>query len=140
MEKMDVVKQVVTRKFLYEVIVDALHSNGFSTEPIKGGILIDLNNGYHAKAAISICDPEKVEGWRSEYAEQMEKNAQKAAVRAEKEREKAEKAKGRAAKKNKDNADAAANDAAVDEDVLVIQSVQVIKGRVYPTFFLYLLK
>ena len=123
MEKMDVVKQVVTRKFLYEVIVDALHSNGFSTEPIKGGILIDLNNGYHAKAAISICDPEKVEGWRSEYAEQMEKNAQKAAVRAEKEREKAEKAKGRAAKKNKDNADAAANDAAVDEDVLVIQSV-----------------
>ena len=129
MEKMDVVKQVATRKFLYEVIVDALHSNGFSTEPIKGGILIDLNNGYHAKAAISICDPEKVEGWRSEYAEQMEKNAQKAAIRAEKEREKAEKAKARAAKKNKDDAndaaanDAAANDAAVDEDVLVIQSV-----------------
>ena len=123
MEKMDVVKQVATRKSLYEIVVDALHSNGFSTEPIKGGILIDLNNGYHAKAAISICDPEKVEGWRSEYAEQMEKNAQKAAVRAEKEREKAEKAKARAAKKNKDNDDAAANDAAVDEDVLVIQSV-----------------
>lgn len=105
MEKMDVVKQVATRKFLYEVVVDALHSNGFSTEPIKGGILIDLNNGYHAKAAISICDPEKVEVWRSEYAEQMEKNAQKAAIRAEKEREKAEKAKARAAKKNKDNDD-----------------------------------
>ena len=122
MEKMDVVKQVVTRKFLYEVIVDALHSNGFSTEPIKGGILIDLNNGYHAKAAISICDPEKVEGWRSEYAEQMEKNAQKATIRAEKEREKAEKAKARASKKNKDNTDNTDNTDS-SEDVLVIQSV-----------------
>ena len=101
MEKMNMKAQVTTRKELYDIVIKALGAEGYSTEPIKGGILIDLGEGYYAKAAISICDPEKVGAWRHEYAEQMEKNAQKAAARAEKEREKAEKAKARAEKKNK---------------------------------------
>lgn len=102
MEKMNVTQQVNTRKTLYELLVNALNNNFLYTEPVKGGILINLGNGYYAKAAISICDPDKVDGWRAEYAEQMEKNAQKAAARAEREREKAEKAKARA-KKNDDS-------------------------------------
>lgn len=101
MEKMDMKTQVIVRKNLYDIVIEALTANNYSTEPIKGGILIDVGNGYHAKAAINICDPEKVETWRQEYAEQMEKNAQKAALRAEKERDKAEKAKARAEKRPK---------------------------------------
>lgn len=116
MEKMNVAQQVSTRKALYELLVNALNDNLLYTEPIKGGILIDLNNGYYAKAAISICDPDKVDGWRAEYAEQMEKNARNAAARAEREREKAEKAKARAAKKKNDDS------TVKNEDVAVVPS------------------
>lgn len=101
MEKMTMKEQVATRKELYDIVIKGLGAEGYATEPIKGGILIDLGMGHYAKAAISVCDPEKVGAWRHEYAEQMEKNAQRAAAKAEKEREKAEKAKERAAKKSK---------------------------------------
>ena len=101
MEKMNVANQVVVRREFYDAITETMWGKGYTTEPIKGGILVNLPDGYCVKVSVSVCDPEKVDGWRQEYAEQMEKNAARAAARAEKEREKAEKARERAEKKAK---------------------------------------
>lgn len=93
------------RANLYELALDAIELAGFETEPIKGGALIHLNDGYFAKLAISACDVTKfnLENTRAEYQAQLAKRAeaaQKAAIRAA---EKAEKEAKAAAKKAKAN-------------------------------------
>lgn len=100
MEKMPVKVQAETRANLYRIVTDALESEKFPTQPIKGGRLIDLGNGYFGKVSVSIVDPDNVEPAIQAYADQMKVNAARAAERAEKEAEKARKAAERAAKKN----------------------------------------
>ena len=106
MEKMTVKESAETRANLYTVAIDALEATGLKTEPFKGGVLIDLGNGYFAKMAISVCDATKfdLEETRAEYAAQVEarnlaaeKAAKKAAEKAKKEAEKAEKAAAKSA-------------------------------------------
>lgn len=108
MEKMTVKESAETRATLYSTAISALEATGLKTEPIKGGVLIDLGNGYFAKMAISICDATKfnLEETRAEYAAQVEarnaaaekaaakaaEKAKKAAEKAKKDAEKAEKA------------------------------------------------
>ena len=99
MEKMAIKAQAETRANLYRIVTDALGSENFATQPIKGGRLIDLNNGYYAKVSISIIDPNNVEPAIQAYADQMRVNAARAAERAEREAEKALKAAERAAKR-----------------------------------------
>lgn len=99
MEKMATKTQVETRANLYQTVLDALALNGITNEPIKGGSLLDLGNGYHAKLTISVCDPEKVQKYLDEYAEQQSKNATRAAEKAAKDAEKARKASEKAAEK-----------------------------------------
>ena len=106
MEKMTVKDSAETRANLYNTAIGAFEASGLTTEPFKGGVLIDLGNGYFAKMAISICDATKfdLEETRAEYAAQVEarnaaaeKAATKAAEKAKKEAEKAEKAAAKAA-------------------------------------------
>lgn len=78
---MNTIEQIGTRKHLYEILSATLENDNMMTEPVKGGRLIDLNNGYFAKFAVSICDPEKVEKYRNEYADQLRKNAEREAER-----------------------------------------------------------
>jgi hypothetical protein len=108
MEKMTVKESAETRATLYSIAISALEATGLKTEPFKGGVLIDLGNGYFAKMAISICDATKfnLEETRAEYAAQVEarnaaaekaaakaaEKAKKAAEKAKKDAEKAEKA------------------------------------------------
>ena len=105
MEKMNVKDQASTRANLYMMVSEVLEQNGMATQPIKGGRLIDLGNGYFGKISISVCDPEKVDAYVEAYAEQMQVNAERAAARAEKEAEKARKAAERASKKSEDEAE-----------------------------------
>lgn len=106
MEKMTVKESAETRATLYNTAISALEATGLKTEPFKGGVLVDLGNGYFAKMAISVCDATKfdLEETRAEYAAQVEarnvaaeKAAAKAAEKAKKEAEKAEKAAAKAA-------------------------------------------
>ena len=107
LEKMATAAAVETRANLYNIAISAFEKNGISAAPIKGGSLLDLGNGYHAKLTISICDPTKVGSYVEAYAEQQAKNAERAAAAAEKAEEKARKAEERAAKKAaKESADA----------------------------------
>ena len=101
MEKMTVKDSAETRANLYNTAIEAFETEGLKTEPFKGGVLIDLGNGYFAKMAISVCDATKfdLEETRAEYAAQVEarnaaaeKAATKAAEKAKKDAEKAEKA------------------------------------------------
>ena len=98
-EKMTTMEQVETRANLYRLATEAFESEGFATQPIKGGRLIGLGNGHYAKVAISICDPDKVDNAIQAYADQMRVNAAHAAERAAKAEEKACKAAARAAKR-----------------------------------------
>lgn len=98
-EKMPVKAQTEVRANLYRLATDVLESNGYPTQPIKGGRLIDLGEGYYGKISISICDPDKVDDAIQAYAAQMKVNAARAAERAKKEEEKAKKAAERAAKR-----------------------------------------
>lgn len=98
-EKMSTVEAIETRKTLYAISTEALNMAGYETQPVKGGSLINLGNGHYAKLAISVCDPSKVDGYITEYAEQQAKNAQRAAEAAAKAEEKARKAAERAAKR-----------------------------------------
>ena len=97
--KMETKEQVATRARLYDAITEKLTSLGMDTETIKGGRLIDLGNGFFARVQVSICDVEKVPEYRAEYAEQLQKDAEKAIEKARKADEKAAKAAERAAKK-----------------------------------------
>lgn len=97
--KMDTISAAAFRANIYDIIAKALEENGMTTEPIKGGRLIDLGNGYYGKIAVSICDPAKIGTWREEYAEQLRKKAERAQAHADKEAEKARKAAEKAAKK-----------------------------------------
>ena len=106
MEKMTVKESAETRATLYNTAINALEATGLKTEPFKGGVLVDLGNGYFAKMAISVCDATKfdLEETRAEYAAQVEarnvaaeKAAAKAAEKAKKDAEKAEKAAAKAA-------------------------------------------
>ena len=99
LEKMAVKAQAETRANLYRIVTDALEVEKFPTQPIKGGRLIDLGNGYYGKVSISIIDPSNVEPAIQAYADQMRINAARAAERAEREAEKARKAAERAAKR-----------------------------------------
>ena len=99
LEKMGTAEATETRANLYNIAIAAFEQNGISAAPIKGGSLLNLGNGYHAKFTISICDPAKVDSYVEAYAEQQAKNAERAAVRAAKAEEKAAKAAERAAKK-----------------------------------------
>ena len=102
MDKMSVAKQAETRKALYAIAIKALNDAGFVTEPFVKGILIELEEGYFAKMAISINDATKfdLDETRAEYQEKVEKArvatekaAQKASEKvAEDERKAAEKA------------------------------------------------
>lgn len=102
LEKMPLADAAAIRSQLYDMSSEVFEQNGMATEPIKGGRLINLGNGYFARFSVSICEPEKVDKWRNEYAEQLQKNAEKAQARADKEAEKARKAAERAAKKHKE--------------------------------------
>ena len=99
LEKMAVKAQAETRAHLYRIVTDALEVEKLPTQPIKGGRLIALGNGYYGKVSISIIDPSNVEPAIQAYADQMRVNAARAAERAEKEAEKARKAAERAAKR-----------------------------------------
>lgn len=90
---------VAVRAQAYDVITEALASVGMETEPIKGGRLVDLGNGFFGRVQFSVCETEKVQGYRDEYAEQLQKDAEKAIERAKKADEKAAKAAERAAAK-----------------------------------------
>lgn len=92
MNKMSMKEQAEVRANLYGMAEKVLNDNGYYTEPIKGGMLIDIGNGRYAKMSVSICDSDKVDKWREEYAESMAKKADKAEAKAERERLKAEKA------------------------------------------------
>ena len=98
--KMDTISAAAFRTNIYDIVTKTLEENGMATEPVKGGRLIDLGNGYYGKIAVSICDPAKIEIWREEYAEQLRKKAERAQAHADKEAEKARKAAEKAAKKN----------------------------------------
>lgn len=80
MEKLSVKEATATRVELYGIATAALDAQGFVTEPIKGGSLVDLGNGYFAKLTISVCDASKldVDALRAEYTEAVEKRAAKA--------------------------------------------------------------
>lgn len=99
MEKMAVKDQATTRANVYGLVTEILEQNGMPTQPIKGGRLIDLGNGYFGKISVSVCDPSKVDEYVQAYAEQMQVNAERAQARAEKEAEKARKAEERATKR-----------------------------------------
>ena len=45
-EKMTTMEQVETRANLYRLATEAFESEGFATQPIKGGRLIGLGNGH----------------------------------------------------------------------------------------------
>ena len=93
MDKMNKVTEAETRKHLYEVALDALARDGYTTEVIKDGALIHLPDGYFAKVKISICDATKfdLDKVRADYQDQLQKRAEAAEKRAIKAREKAEK-------------------------------------------------
>lgn len=59
MDKMTVKDSAETRANLYNTAIDAFEASGLTTEPFKGGVLVDLGNGYFAKMAISVCDATK---------------------------------------------------------------------------------
>lgn len=92
MDKMSMKEQAEVRVNLYSMAEKVLNDNGYYTEHIKGGMLINIGNGRYAKMSVSICDSDKVDKWREEYAESMAKKADKAEAKAERERLKAEKA------------------------------------------------
>ncbi len=100
MEKLSVKEAAETRANLYAVTREAIENAGLNTEPIKGGVLIALPDGYFAKMAISICDATKfdVEEARSEYQAQLKARAEAAEKALAKEAEKAAKAAAKAAK------------------------------------------
>ena len=111
MDKMSIKDATDVRVNLYGVTIDALQNEGFVVEPIKGGSLIHLGNGYFAKMAISVCDASKfdLEATRAEYAEAVAtrkvkteeakaKAEAKEAAKAEREAAKAEKEAAKAAK------------------------------------------
>ena len=93
MEKMNKAVEAEVRKNLYEVALDALAREGFTTEVIKDGALIHLPDGYFAKVKVSICDATKfdLDVTRAEYQELLQKRAEAAEKKAQKAREKAEK-------------------------------------------------
>lgn len=99
LEKMSTGEAAETRANLYNIAISAFEQNGIAAIPIKGGSLLDLGNGYHAKLAVSVCDPKKVGSYIEAYAEQQAKNAARMAERAARAEEKARKAAERAAKK-----------------------------------------
>ena len=85
MEKMSVKAQAETRANLYQVTGDALRAAGKNIEPFKGGILIDLGEGYWGKMNIAVCDATKfdIEEARTEYQEKLTRDAEKAQKRRE---------------------------------------------------------
>ena len=86
MEKMPVAQQTEIRKNVYGLIVDTLNQSGFTTEPVKGGVLVDLGEGYFGTVSFSVHDATKfdVETVRALYQESLEKKAEKAAKAAAK--------------------------------------------------------
>lgn len=100
MDKMTVKAQAETRANLYQLTSDALQNAGKATEPFKGGVLIDLGEGYWAKMNITVCDATKfdLEATRTEYQAALAAKAEKAQKRAEKLAKDAEKAAAKAAK------------------------------------------
>lgn len=100
MEKMSVKAQAETRANLYQVTEAALINAGKETEPFKGGILVNLGEGYWAKMNITVCDATKfdIDAVRAEYQASLDAKAEKAAKHAEKLAKEAEKAAAKAAK------------------------------------------
>lgn len=86
MEKMPTTQQAEVRKNVYGLIVETLNMNGFNTEPVKGGVLVDLGEGYFGTVSFSVHDATKfdVETVRALYQESLEKKAEKAAKAAAK--------------------------------------------------------
>jgi hypothetical protein len=103
MEKMSVKAQAETRANLYQVTSEALRAAGKNIEPFKGGVLIDLGEGYWGKMNIAVCDASKfdVQVARAEYQDKLTKDAEKAQKRAEKLAKDAEKAAAKAEKAEK---------------------------------------
>lgn len=95
--KMPVKEAAELRANLYEIALKAFGAEGMNGVPIKGGTLLTIRDGVHAKVSISIVDESKVDKYLTEYAEQQDKNAARAAERAAKAEEKAQKAAERAA-------------------------------------------
>ena len=95
--KMPVKEAAELRANLYEIAINAFNAHGMTGVPIKGGNLLTIRDGVHAKVSISIVDEGKVDKYLTEYAEQQDKNAARAADRAAKAEEKAQKAAERAA-------------------------------------------
>lgn len=99
---MTIKEQAIVRSNFYRAIEDMIESTmGCETEPFKGGLLVNLEDGNYVKINVAVANPDKfsVEDARQEYAEilavraeRAEKARLKAEERARKERDKAEKA------------------------------------------------
>ena len=100
MDKMGIKEATEIRSQLYSLVNEELNASGFETEPIKGGVLIHLPDGYFAKLAISINDATKfdLEAVREEYNLVIENRTKRAEEAKEKARIKEEKAAAKAAK------------------------------------------
>ena len=101
MDKLSIKESTETRVNLYEIATEALNEKGFATEPIKGGVLVSLADGYFAKLALSVCDATKfdLEATRTEYADIVAAREERAAKAKAKVEEKAAKAAEREAAK-----------------------------------------
>lgn len=99
-EKFSVAKQTEVRGELYDIVLSALNSNGYETETVSKGSLINLGEGQYARVQVSYCDPTKfdIEAERTAYSEKLAAAAARKEAQAQKAREKAEKAAAKAAK------------------------------------------
>jgi len=95
---MEFKEAVAARANLYDIATEAFDVAGISSEPVKGGRLLDLGDGNFAKVQISICAQDKVQKYREEYADQCAKNAARAEEKATKEADKAAQAAAKAGK------------------------------------------
>ena len=86
-------EKAALRSDLYAIIEKAVRNWGaISVEPVQGGIVVELSSGAFAKIAISVCSDEKVDKWRKEYEEVIQRKTEKAQLHALRELIKAKKA------------------------------------------------
>lgn len=93
MEMITPKEKAALRSDLYTIIEKAIRNWGaINVEPVQGGMTVELNSGAFAKIAISVCSGEKVDKWRREYEEVIQRKTEKAQLHALRESIKAQKA------------------------------------------------